>query len=50
MFSIALFFRIKMSGKDFAKNLIESKKVVVISKGYCPFCISAKVGFPPIRT
>ncbi len=33
----------KMSGKDFAKSLIASKKVVVISKSYCPFCVAAKV-------
>ena len=30
------------SGKEFADAKIASKKVVVISKSYCPFCKKAK--------
>ena len=30
------------SGKEFADGKIASKKVLVISKSYCPFCKKAK--------
>lgn len=31
------------SGKDMVADLIKNKKVVVVSKSYCPFCVKAKV-------
>jgi glutaredoxin 3 len=30
------------SGKEYIEDLIKTKKVVVISKSYCPFCGKAK--------
>jgi len=31
-----------MAGKELVASLIKSKKVLVISKSYCPFCVKAK--------
>jgi len=31
-----------MAGKQLVSDLLKSKKVVVISKSYCPFCVKAK--------
>ena len=30
------------SGKAYVDELLKTKKVVVISKTYCPFCVTAK--------
>merc|ERR1712154_403056 len=32
----------KMAGKELVSSLLKSKKVLVISKSYCPFCVKAK--------
>lgn len=31
-----------MAGKELVSSLLKSKKVLVISKSYCPFCVKAK--------
>ncbi|KAI1702209.1 glutaredoxin domain-containing protein [Ditylenchus destructor] len=35
--------------KDFVDNLIKTKKVVGISKSYCPFCHKAKAALAPFN-